>query len=264
MTNSIKFLEQIAIKFEIEVLTGLHVGGNSNAIEIGAIDMPVIKSIFGKHKEQPYIPGSTLKGRMRERLEWLHGDIQADFKKEKITEKINKEGEVAHYFGIGSSKEEAKIFGPTRISVSDAFLKNNKDLVEALDGFYTEEKTENTINRITAEANPRSIERVPAGAVFEGRITLDLYEIENSTKDDLKKGLKLIFQGLTAIENSFLGGGGSRGNGRVVFKNFRFAKRSNEFFKTGKGIKNKKSDSESAEGVLAIGIEKIIEELEKN
>ncbi|MCC7431204.1 type III-A CRISPR-associated RAMP protein Csm3 [bacterium] len=264
---TIKFTEQIAINFEIEVLTGLHVGGNSNAIEIGGIDLPVIKSIFGTHKGQPYIPGSTLKGRMRERLEWLHGLIEVEFSGEKLKDSFTS-GEVSHYFGKRANEKELqtnKIYGPTRITVYDAFLKNGDELHKALNGFYTEEKTENTINRITAEANPRNIERVPAGAVFKGRITLNLYEIdvEGAAKDCLKSSLELVFQGLTAIENSFLGGGGSRGNGRVAFKNFRFTKRTNDFFKTGKGLKNPNAASPdlTAEGILASCLEKILTSL---
>src|ERR1051326_8119169 len=46
--------------------SGLHVGGSEDELEIGGIDLPVIKP---PETEIPYIPGSSLKGRMRSELE---------------------------------------------------------------------------------------------------------------------------------------------------------------------------------------------------
>jgi CRISPR-associated protein Csm3 len=57
---------KLLIKGEIEVVTGLHIGGSSSYSAIGAVDSPVVRdSVTGN----PIIPGSSLKGKMRALLQ---------------------------------------------------------------------------------------------------------------------------------------------------------------------------------------------------
>jgi len=79
---------------------------------------------------------------------------------------------------------------------------------------YTEVKAENTISRITAEANPRFFERVPAGAEFEMNMALNIFK----TDEDGDKLLDYVYEALQLVQDDYLGGGGSRGNGQISFK----------------------------------------------
>lgn len=78
---------------------------------------------------------------------------------------------------------------------------------------YTESKTEVNINRITAEPNPRTFERVPAGAKFNLEMVLNIFDGDN--EDELRNTIK---DAIRLLEDDYLGGNGSRGYGQVVFK----------------------------------------------
>lgn len=269
-TKTVSLLAKYKINFDIVCKSGLHIGGTDTGAGIGEIDNPVLKDSV---KDYPYICGSSLKGRMRERLEWLLGNVHVqveDIKndREKIEEETKKElgknfspeevvknvekkirnrilsvgqcncgqCEICHYFGHSSQEfeDEAVILGPTRFIFRDAFPKENtlRMWEEKLGpGIYTEIKTENTISRLTAIANPRNLERVPAGSVFSGEIIIELYETPSPKKDDVKEAFTLIFQGMMAIEQSFLGGTGSRGSGTVEFKNLTITKITSSYYK---------------------------------
>ena len=66
-----QLIKKIKIQTSITLVTGLHIGGSSENVEIGGIDSPVIK--LGTRENQPYIPGSSLKGKMRCLLEQAAG-----------------------------------------------------------------------------------------------------------------------------------------------------------------------------------------------
>lgn len=252
--SRVRLLVKYLVQFDVRLLSGLHIGGNDSGGGIGDIDATVIRDPL---TDYPYISGSSLKGRMRERLEWLHVDSQhqstaveyqiAHPKDDKLD--LNKisacncgQCDICHYFGHSNHKEESVILGPTRITVRDAMPKRSDDsrqdqiqIWESKLGkhVYHEVKTENTINRITAVANPRSMERVPAGSCFRGEIVLDCFTIQISDKemnDDPSLALKLLFKGLCLIEESYLGGKGSRGSGRVIFERFSVRKRTAEYY----------------------------------
>ena len=55
------------IEGDLELVTGLHIGAGNDEIRIGGIDNPVLKHPYSG---QPYIPGSSLKGKVRSLLEW--------------------------------------------------------------------------------------------------------------------------------------------------------------------------------------------------
>ena len=91
-------------------------------------------------------------------------------------------------------------------------LSNMDDLKSYNIGSSTEVKFENTINRVTAVANPRQIERVIRGAEFNFEI---LYNLENET--EAKEDMQLLTEAIKMLEYDYLGGHGSRGYGRVKF-----------------------------------------------
>ena len=240
--SDFKFAGKYIIKADIRCITGLHVGGTDEGFEIGGIDNPVIKDPITGY---PYIPGSSLKGKMRSLLEWA--DAKVKFKTDKSgnpTGSLCDCGtcDVCIIFGCSAATKTKE---PTRLTVRDSFPKglfddngkrrNEDEITEWTiaewrknlgEKIYTEAKTENAIDRLTSAANPRTMERVPADSVFEVEMIYDLYK-----SDDISK-LKRIFEGMVLIEDSSLGGGGSRGSGKVKFENIRIIKRGVEFYTT--------------------------------
>ncbi len=117
-------------------------------------------------------------------------------------------------FGIAAEHHQKVSPGPTRLTVRDAYPDENQvKRWEAAMGekIFTEAKTENAIDRLTSAANPRSMERVPAESVFKAEFIYDLY-----CPDDRDR-LKLLFEGMRLLEDSYLGGSGTRGSGKVAF-----------------------------------------------
>jgi CRISPR-associated protein Csm3 len=98
---------------------------------------------------------------------------------------------------------------------------------EQLDDELTEVKSENAIDRITSQANPRTLERVPAGAKFRVRMVIDIL------RDEDKRLIPLVVQGMRLLEDAALGGGGSRGSGRVEFQTIRVVWRSRGYYAEG-------------------------------
>ncbi len=202
-----KLLEFKKITGTLELLSGLHIGAGKDSIEIGGVDMPVIKDT---RTQEPYIPGSSLKGKMRSLLEWKLGEIGSDGK----IKEASQDDTVARIFG--HTNKNLKL-GPTRIIVRDAFL-NKESLKElAQEGISrTEVKYENTINRITAAATPRQLERAIAGLKFDIEIIYKIFDIDDGGKTD-RQNLEYVKQGLKLLELDALGGGGSRGSGKIKF-----------------------------------------------
>lgn len=212
--DEIKLHGKIIINGVIKAQTGIAIGGSTVGLGIGGVDNPVIKTSAG----EPYIPGSSIKGKLRSLLEKAEG--------KPLTQKL---GEARIH--VCETKEEfascsvCKIFGspgekeysePTRIMVRDAHLtvESNKDLQELpTDTDYTEVKYENVIDRITSAANPRQMERVPAGACFSFEFIYNvLSEEDKNMFADLLKTMGLL-------EHDYLGSSGSRGYGRITFEN---------------------------------------------
>lgn len=214
-----KLIDIITLSGKIILKTGLHIGTGSSEIHIGGLDNPVIRH---PHTGLPYIPGSSIKGKMRSLLELKSGymsktggkvlsssDIQGnpDNGDRHLAEQIIK------IFGEGASNQTSN-YGPTRASFWDAYLDQgyyneivNKNLI------LTETKFENVINRLNGTAqHPRQIERVPEGAKFNFKITLKIFDGDN--KEDL---INTILIGLKLIELDGLGGSTSRGYGKIKF-----------------------------------------------
>ena len=160
-----KLLKKIKIQTSITLVTGLHIGGSSDNVEIGGIDNPVIK--LATKENQPYIPGSSLKGKMRCLLEQTAG-----------ASKVGMNKQVNNLFGITENKSLQTGNQPSKLIVRDAMLTDESIMAmlecDNLDMPYTENKWENVIDRTKGVAeHPRQSERVPAGAVFNAEFIIN-------------------------------------------------------------------------------------------
>ena len=199
---------KVIVTAVLRVETGLHIGAAKDFAPIGAVDSPFIRDPFTK---TPIIPGSSLKGKIRTLLAKSDatGPVLNDISEDK--EQIKLMFGAADRNGKYSAKAARLQFFDLRMT-EESFKRF--DSME-LDTYIGEIKFENTISRITAAANPRQIERVPAGAEFDFKL---VYNVEN--KNDLHKDLNKLADGLKLLQMDYLGGHGSRGYGRVSLKNF--------------------------------------------
>lgn len=217
-----KLLKLKKITGKIVVQTGLHIGGSSDTLEIGGMDNPVIKNPLNG---QPYIPGSSLKGKIRYLLEWKYNKINVVKEKDKNSNKERTEGNPCNCGNkncficriFGNSNFNNKESGPTRVIFRDAYLEF-KSLEDEKKEYVIEEKYENTIDRITAKANPRSMERVVPGTIFNLEIIYKIYDIDEDNGKADEDNFKYLNEGLKLLELDYLGGGGSRGNGKIKFE----------------------------------------------
>ena len=153
-----------------------------------------------------------------------------EVKKEIIENKLAKilnNCPICQIFGASAGLIASK---PTRLTVRDAFPKEEtfKEWERWLgEGLYTELKTENAIDRITSEANPRTMERVPKDSVFEVEMIYDIYEDEDRDR------LDNLFKAMALLEDSSLGGSGSRGYGKIIFEKVEVIERTKDYYLTG-------------------------------
>jgi CRISPR-associated protein Csm3 len=214
------------IEGQIELISGLHIGSGNTEMHIGGTDNPVIKN---PTNNQPYIPGSSIKGKMRSLMEWRAGVVgetegkPLGFKHlEKLSTEQQQQGEtILRLFGgapEGSGFDDKLVeqIGPTRLSFWDCnldveWVQSMKDNNQLL----TEVKMENSIDRIKGVAeHPRNTERVPAGAKFEFRLSVRVHDEEDLLED--------ILQGLRLLELTGIGGSGSRGYGKLKFTDLKY------------------------------------------
>jgi CRISPR-associated protein Csm3 len=188
--TELKFLGKLILEGDIQCQTGLHIGAGKGSLEIGGADNPVVKDAFGV----PYIPGSSLRGRLRSLLEQTMGlAIPSEMvylskrrgQEVRIHQSDRPDDEVCILFGrnpgrvekVTGEAVEAATATPARLTVYDAPLLIDSitpQMRENLDDELTEVKSENAVDRITSQANPRTLERVPAGARFRFRMVLDV------------------------------------------------------------------------------------------
>ncbi|MDR0912825.1 MAG: type III-A CRISPR-associated RAMP protein Csm3 [Methanobrevibacter sp.] len=232
------FKGNILICGKIVCDTGLHIGDSNDSLEIGGIDNMVIRD---KESDLPYIPGSSLKGKLRFLLELNDQDSTKyilteyeTFKKKGANACQCGECVSCHIFGFTNS-DDAKFKGPTRIIVRDAlpdddtksFWKNSDDISRG-----TELKVENRIDRIEGTAkDPRPTERVPRTSKFDLNIVFSIY------CDEDKDNFKHIFRAFELLEDSYLGGNGSRGYGQVHFEELSIYEKPKSYY-TGEKSKN--------------------------
>jgi len=231
---------KLILEGELHCETGLHIGAGKGSLEIGGADNPVVKDAFGR----PYVPGSSLRGKLRSLLEQASGlAVPAELvylskrkgQEVRIHQSDRPDDEICLLFGRNPGRLEraagdaleGACSTPSRLTVYDAPLDPGSISVqmrENLDDELTEVKSENAIDRITSQANPRTLERVPAGAWFHVRFVLDLLCEED------KPLVRRFVESLRLLEDDALGGGGSRGSGRVRFANLKLRWRSRQFY----------------------------------
>lgn len=222
MTNNSEFIGNFILRGKFECLTGLHIGGSKEKLEIGGVDSPVIRDPRTRY---PYVPGSSLKGKLRSLLEFALAAVPE-------TGEVSQDKAIVRLFGIGVDEKDGAfnkpehdlyMIGPSRLIVRDSHpdaetIKWWKSLDSDL--LYTEYKSENGINRITSAANPRFVERVVAGSKFEFELIYSVFDISNtgeSYMSDAKADLENLRMALLLLQHNFLGKSGSRGYGRIEF-----------------------------------------------
>ncbi|MBR5335650.1 MAG: type III-A CRISPR-associated RAMP protein Csm3 [Bacteroidaceae bacterium] len=197
---TIRLIKKIIYTGTLTLKTGLHIGGSNSAMNIGGPDKFVVRNSMNG---LPYIPGSSLKGKMRSLIEISEGNSTISTDPDSISGSL---------FGIAVKESKGKA---SRLIVRDCELitedPNDKNYkFDNTDLPYTETKTEASIDRVTSVANPRTFERVPAGAKFKVNMVLNIFEGEDESK--LKNTLK---RAIELLEDDYLGGSGSRGYGQV-------------------------------------------------
>ena len=202
-----KLIKKILYTGTITLKTGLHIGGTNTALNIGGPDNFVVRNPLNK---KPYIPGSSLKGKLRSLLELRYGEIgEGGGACEKP---YSKSGSL---FGVSADKKN-KNSHASRLIIRDAEMRIDdrmEELFKNTDLLYTESKTEANIDRVTSAANPRTYERVPAGAEFEVNMVLNIFDT-----DDEAKLKRLLEESIALLHDDYLGGSGSRGYGQVELK----------------------------------------------
>lgn len=199
---------------KIVVKTGLHIGAGNDKVEIGGMDNPIIRNPL---THEPYIPGSSIKGKMRSLMEWKFDKLKSTGGK--VCSCGLPECKVCRVFGSANTKsEEAKDRGPTRLIVRDAVLTKEWKEKFRNGNSIVEEKNENSINRITAKANPRFLERIVPGVEFDFEISYRVIDTGDNGETDKKYFKEVVLESLKLLQDDYLGGGGSRGNGQIEFK----------------------------------------------
>ena len=216
------FKENYIITGKIVCQSGLHIGDSTDGIDIGGSDGPIIRDAITGY---PYIPGSSLKGKLRSLIE--------------LSDIPSSESVIANDGNVATDENciSTKLFGltpndikkidtdknyQTRIIVRDS--QPTEKTIEMWNQYNdlsggSELKWENTINRITSKATPRNIERVPKGSEFDFEIIFSVYD-ENEFENIIK-----LLESMKLLENNYLGGSGSRGSGQVKFSNINIVKR---------------------------------------
>ena len=213
----------LTVEATLELVTGLRIGAGDSEMHIGGVDNTVIRH---PHSQEPYIPGSSLKGKMRSLLEWRSGAVQEEalgWRDYQAAAGLQKSEvrRILQLFGISGGDKiglEAMLeLGPTRASFWDCQLQPDwARQIREDNQALTEVKSENRINRISGVAeHPRQTERVPAGALFDFRFSL------KQLAGDGEDLLQTVLQGLKLLELDSVGGSGSRGYGKVRFKSLR-------------------------------------------
>ena len=204
------------IQGEIRALSGLAIGGTFSPMSIGAPDSTVVRNPL---TNKPYIPGSSLKGKMRSLLEQRDGKIgRTSMGAVQHGPYLNLDGISARLFGLADGSRAR----PSRLIVHDGELLGGDDQFSHTDLPYTEVKTEVVLDRVTSKAVPRQIERVPSGACFPLNMVLNVFDGEVASSqnvelraDDSVELIKAMLEGLELLQDDYLGGKGSRGSGQI-------------------------------------------------
>ena len=237
-----KLTAKLIIKGNILAETGLHIGGSKSSLDIGGVDLNVIKTPQGV----PFIPGSSLKGKLRSLLAKLEGSLAVSARDAGGAKSDEDFPYLLQLFG-SSGDDNSEKGEVTRLLVRNAVLDNDafkKDFGEAeMELGFTDIKWENTIDRRKGTAqHPRQLERVPAGASFNFELVYDVYDDSKSSYLDKKeeqetkassdevvsklgKHLWALETAMRLLQDDYLGGQGSRGYGKVKFSDVEVIKK---------------------------------------
>lgn len=209
--------------------TGLHIGAAGNNLDIGGLDAPVVRDPITR---EPYVPGSSLKGKLRSLLERRLGLPFERYGGMGVYrhECTDRACPVCRVFGATGGREGSDKNIPGRLIVRDMKMTGESRALLAeieTDLQYTEWKFENSLDRVTAAANPRQLERVPRGTEFEFEL---VYTVEAENSEEIKIDLTNLLQALRLVEDDALGGHGSRGYGKVLFNFTAFEGRKVEYY----------------------------------
>ncbi|MEL7221922.1 MAG: type III-A CRISPR-associated RAMP protein Csm3 [Bacteroidota bacterium] len=234
-----KLVSKLIITGQIEALTGLHIGGSKSSMDIGGVDLNVIKN----HNGIPFIPGSSLKGKLRSLLARIEGSMAVSPDRRGRANNVKTDQDVPYIqsiFGMaGDETDDNADQEISRLIVRDALLiaeeSPNQDEFDEMDFQFTDVKFENTIDRKKGVAqHPRQLERVPPGAQFTFEMIFDIYskdeentyeseeqeelknEVERTARDHYLYALGIAME---LLQDDYLGGQGTRGYGKVAFRN---------------------------------------------
>lgn len=206
-----KKIAHYILKGEFELLSGMRIGGSDDVLQIGGVDLTCIKD---PGTGRPYIPGSSIKGRMRSGLEKRLGRVGR-----KLGDPCGcSDFQCPVCLIFGPHMNTKHILGPTRIIIRDAHLVG--------DGSFTiENKTESVNNRATgAAAHPRTVERVATGAKFAFEIAIQEYDADGEFKykdsDNQKVSgsaalMEVVDHALCEMEDMGIGAGTGKGYGQI-------------------------------------------------
>lgn len=203
-----RLAELRTIRGLIVVETGLRIGGSQETMEISGLDNPIIRN---PRDNKPFIPGSSIKGRMRSLAEWYFNELPE--RGEVI--RPQRGSTTARVFGVGAEKGDTR--GPTRLIVRDALLcQEDRDAFDQHGRPLTEVKSENSINRLTSMANPRPMERVLPGVRFGLEIVYRVLDMDgDGGRGDRERFDSVVLTALALLQADGLGSGVSRGNGKI-------------------------------------------------
>lgn len=245
---SIQLQGKIFIRGEIETTTGLHIGGSAGELDIGGVDNPVLRNPLTR---EPYIPGSSLRGKMRSLLDrHLDRPLNKFIRRNRPQVRVHecdkstdyKECSVCQVFGVAPTSDMEDTM-PTRLIVRDALLTaETRDRFDEIDTDmpYTEVKTEVAIDRITSAATPRQNERVPAEATFGPlEMVYSLYTLDSDSEGSVDREIALfdaVLTGMELLEDDYLGGSGSRGSGKIAFRDLEVIFKSRKYYEDPRSV----------------------------
>jgi len=264
MTNNrkVKLYGRVFITGDIRAVTGLHIGMGKQALAIGGVDAPVIRDPL---TNLPYIPGSSLRGKMRSLMEKKEGvdqnfpikkpdvyihvcDTATDEDDNSLPDKNQPYNTcpICPIFGVPGNKYAN---APTRLIVRDVSMdpesKRRLEEEAKTDLPYTEVKWEASIDRVTSAAVPRQMERVPADTVFNDfEFVFNIFEVKDRNR------LRSVLEAMLLVEDDYLGGLGSRGSGKIKFENLKIYARSSDNYGTPSHWKGKKHAFASVSAAL--------------
>lgn len=216
-----KLIKTASLKGKIRLLSGLMIGGSNAEIRIGGVDHEVVKHPI---TDEPYIPGSSLKGRVRSLLEAKYDRRDRNGGKSTNGEPCQC-GNCIICKLFGAHKNTRSLVAPPRLIFRDCTLNEEsrewvrKQPLEKKS--FCEIKAENSVDRLSGTAsNPRMMERVAAGMKFDFEVIVQVF-----SNDDFENLKAVVEQGIHMLENSYLGGRGSAGNGQIIFENLEWSEK---------------------------------------